>query len=77
MPSIQKQFRISETFDFNFGTQSGINLADQWDEKEFAYFNCGIGNYHCFAQVPPYEGNDKPSGLVIELNFFGWDLSMK
>ncbi len=50
MPSIQKQFRISETFDFNFGTQSGINLADQWDEKEFAYFNCGIGNYHCFAQ---------------------------
>lgn len=147
MPSIQKQFQLSESFDVNFGTQSGINLADQWDEKEFAFFNYGIGIYHfmnkksrliggvyhtnrnfvgegthvgflvgyelkiaprtylmgdwisgnnessaavigamynvtkrfqfCAGVLLPNQGNNKPSGLVIELNFFGWDLSMK
>ena len=147
MPSIQKQFQLSESFDVNFGTQSGINLADQWDEKEFAFFNYGIGIYHfmnkksrliggvyhtnrnfvgegshvgflvgyelkiaprtylmgdwisgnnessaavigamynvtkrfqfCAGVLLPNQRNNKPSGLVIELNFFGWDLSMK
>jgi hypothetical protein len=46
MPTLQKQFQLLKNLDVNFGTQTGINLADAWNAKELAYFHYGIGVFH-------------------------------
>lgn len=46
MPTIQKQFMIMENFGLNIGTQSGFNLSQRISNKEFAFFNYGLGVYY-------------------------------
>jgi hypothetical protein len=46
MGTIQKQFKINNTFDFNIGTQIGINLSTELENKELNNFNYAIFTKH-------------------------------
>ncbi|MFY7964952.1 MAG: hypothetical protein ACOVO1_08650 [Chitinophagaceae bacterium] len=46
MGTVQKQFHLSEHFDFNLGSQVGFNLSSKVQNKELNYYAYGIGVYH-------------------------------
>lgn len=56
MPTIQKQFTLKDNLRFNIGTQSGFNLSSRLSNKEFAFFNYGLGVYYF---------NDKKSRIIL------------
>lgn len=46
MVTLQKQFQLSENFDINIGTQGGYNISRKITNKEFAFFNYGLGVFY-------------------------------
>ncbi|OYU84176.1 MAG: hypothetical protein CFE24_08045 [Flavobacterium sp. BFFFF2] len=46
MATIQKQIKVTEQFDVNFGSQFGYNLSSQISNKEINFYNYCIGVYH-------------------------------
>jgi len=46
MSAVQKQFNIFDNLDINLGTQLGFNISSELSNKEFAFFNYGIGVFH-------------------------------
>ena len=46
MSTVQKQFKISNHFDFNIGSQIGFNLSNKIGNKELNYYFYGISTYH-------------------------------
>ena len=46
MATLQKQFKLSDRFDINLGTQFGYNLTSSLSNKKLNYFNYGIGVFH-------------------------------
>ncbi len=46
MGSLQKQFKISERFDINLGSQLGFNLSSRIANKKINYFAYTIGIFH-------------------------------
>jgi hypothetical protein len=46
MPTIQKQFKLSEQFNLNIGSQIGTNLSTVFSNKELGFFNYGLGVFH-------------------------------
>jgi len=46
MPTIQKQFNLSDNFDINLGTQVGVNLDRDLSDKELAFFNYAMGVWY-------------------------------
>ncbi|CAN5366883.1 hypothetical protein BH09BAC3_BH09BAC3_33460 [soil metagenome] len=62
MATVQKQFKISEHFDINGGTQIGFNLSNQVQNKELNYYFYGIGIYHFM------QGNSRIVGGLYKTN---------
>lgn len=46
MGTVQKQFKLSEKFDVNLGTQLGWNLSKRIENKELNHFTYGFGVYY-------------------------------
>ncbi|MCB1146824.1 MAG: hypothetical protein KDK38_08475, partial [Leptospiraceae bacterium] len=47
-PTIQKQFFITDFFDFNMGSQAGFNLTDRGKDSRFGFFNYAVGVFYFF-----------------------------
>lgn len=46
MLTAQKQFNLLDSFDLNFGSQTGFNVSDELANKELAFFNYMLGVFY-------------------------------
>ena len=68
VPTAQKQFKVGEHFKLSVGTQTGLNLSENFKNKTIATFIYGLSVYetgnHMKFVVGPYYANNAYLGKV-------------